>query len=153
LPHLKWSPALFRSAIQHSDYQNYFHRLGHEEEKEMIHKADDQDYYRRHQKERAEIVLFTYINNTNYNDLANQIVELWRNSPPHNAIMIDEVYKEVAFSAIIGEGCSAMINHSNLKKYNPNLLKKIKRNIPNFFKHGKQAKPVYLKATATGHFR
>ncbi|MBI5542068.1 MAG: CAP domain-containing protein [Bacteroidia bacterium] len=131
-----WNDTLYLGSIHHSQYQAYYNIIGHGETDSLPGKTESQKHYNKMRYFCAEICLKrSFIEGkTTYTELAKAIIEQWKNSPGHNAIMITPKYKFNAFSSAIQFDVLSLLTRENLLKYNPELLTKIESVLPDYFK-------------------
>lgn len=132
-----WNDTLYLGSIHHSQYQAYYNIIGHGETDSLPGKTAPQKHYNKMRYFCAEICLKrSFIDDkTTYTELAKIIIDQWKNSPGHNAIMITPKYKFNSFSSAIRFDLLSLLTRENLLKYNPELLAKIESIIPDYFKN------------------
>jgi len=88
-----------------------------------------------------------------YSKLASDIIQQWKNSSAHNAIMLDPQYNLSIFGSSLSPGYIMLITRNNLQKYNRNLLVKIENICPDFFNMlEKKIEDQWMTVYCTGMF-
>lgn len=153
LPPVEWDDQIYRASSHHSFYMQFFVDLTHDENQEITYRAEDQAHYQSVFAGAAEICLYNWahLGGDTYKEVAAYCIEQWRNSPGHNAIMIDKSYKYNSFGACLMYSGKNRITREALAAYNPRLLETIERECPEVFDLVPETKSVQV--WSTGNFR
>lgn len=152
---VKWNDTIYAASDQHSQYQAYYNIVGHGEKHPTPGREKEQTLYNKVRVFTGEICLINSLTNgkKTYAETAKMIIEQWKKSPGHNAIMINPKYSLNAFScAFRYNSLETLFTRENLLKYNPQLLKKIEAIEPWYFRKPAYSSGVSLYVWSTGNF-
>ena len=99
----KWSDKAFKPAEHHSDYQVKVGEMGHRENTVTPKPTSRLDYYKINWIYSGENVAVVESTNLTNEEVAERILYLWKNSPPHKKLLLNPDDAEVgAISCKIG---------------------------------------------------
>jgi uncharacterized protein YkwD len=149
-----WNDTIYSAAIHHSEYQVYYNRLGHGETDTLPGRDKEQKQYNIMRVFNAEICMFRSYREgeSTYKEMAGLIIDDWKHSPGHNAVMIAPQYRLNAFASALRYDIKSFITRENMEKYNPALLQRIETAIPDYFRHGGNKNKSFFTIWCTGSF-